>query len=266
MLRRSTLFYSFDPSKRITKLPGRKALDDIVKLELFNAAPPEQIIRIWQDHHIQFVQYYGRAISTAAYTAMRPRLEKSRYFVVPLFREKGLFNVVTNWNQDIVGVVPLAEFQKQGDGATVHMTVQFFTELAQDKGVVLVRCEIQDKVMQRQDCIFLTHMLLRYYTLPHLYETYVETFNKRPNQFDYHAYLRHMKEESSQKGKIDILDKKSEMRTGAYSSDNILKKSGAGGISTLGTGSSATAGISVPTATQKEALFKAHSKAQNRDK
>lgn len=259
----------YPTKKQFTKLPGRKCLDDIVKLDLFNASPPEQIINIWLDHHKQFVQYYGRVISTAAYTAMRPRLEQCRYFVVPLFREKGLFNVVTNFNDDIVGVVPLQEYQNKGDGATIHMTIQFFTELSQSKNLVLVRCEIQDKVMMRQDCVMLTHMLLKYYTMPQLYETYVETFNKRPNQFDYHAYLRQMKDEA-QNDKISILDKKSEMRSGAYSSANLMKgvsvATGAGGIKTFGTGSSATAGISVPTSTQTEALFKAHSKAQNRDK
>jgi hypothetical protein len=73
-------------------------------------------------------------------------------------------------------------------------------------------------------------MLLRYYTMPQLYEAYVETFNKRPNQFDYHGYLRHMKDS------INILDKKSEMRAGAYSSEGLIKGAtgGAGGISTLG--------------------------------
>lgn len=252
-----------------TKLPGRKCLDDIVKLELFNQAPTETVMNIWLDHHKQFVQYYGRVISTAAYTAMRPRLEKSKYFVIPVFRDKGLFNVVTNFNEDIIGVVPLAEFQKLGDHAQIHMTIQFFTELSQSKNLVLVRCEIQDKVMQRQDCVFLTSMLLRYYTMPDLYETYVETFNKRPNQFDYHNYLRNMKD-MAQKDDISILDKKSEVRQGAYSTENILKsksRSGSGGgISTMGTGSSASPEITIPTGTQKEALFKAHTKAQNKDK
>jgi hypothetical protein len=262
MLRRSLFL-------RKTKLPGRKCLDDVVKLELFNQAPPETIMNIWLDHHKQFVQYYGRVISTAAYNAMRPRLEKSRYFVVPIFRDKGLFNVVTNWNEDIVGVVPLGEFQKLGDHATVHMTIQFFTELSQSKNLVLVRCEIQDQVMMRQDCVFLTSMLLRYYTMPHLYENWVETFNKRPNQFDYHAYLRNMKDEA-QKDTVNILDKKNELRTNAYSTDNILKSKGlsatSAGISTIGTGSSTSPEISIPTGTQKEALFKAHTRAQNKDK
>ena len=79
-----------------------------------------------------------------------------------------------------------------------------------------------------------------------------------------------MKDEA-QNDKVNILDKKSEMRSGAYTSSNLMKgvsspSSSAGGVKTFGTGSSATAGISVPTSTQKEALFKAHSKAQNRDK
>eukprot|EP00656_Telonema_subtile_P031796 TRINITY_DN34814_c0_g1_i1.p1 TRINITY_DN34814_c0_g1~~TRINITY_DN34814_c0_g1_i1.p1 ORF type:complete len:141 (-),score=36.02 TRINITY_DN34814_c0_g1_i1:29-451(-) len=87
------------------------------------------------------------------------------------------------------------------------MTIQFFTELSRSKGMVLVRCEIEDKVFVRQDAIFLTQMLLKYYTFPKMYESWVEPFNKRPNQFDFHHYLRAMKDEAK-KDNIKIEDKK----------------------------------------------------------
>ena len=238
------------------KLPGRKALDDICKLELLRATPSAAIMNLWMDHHKQYTMYWGRVISVAAYNAMRPRLDTCRYFVVPLFREKGLFNVVTNFSDDVVGVVPLAEFQKKGDHAIVHMTIQFFTELAQDKQLVLVRCEIQDKVLQRQDCLFVTQMLLKYYTLPHLYEKYVETFNKRPNQFDYHEFLRHMKDEA-QKDTIDILDKKSEVRGESFTTENILRSKGlTGGSDSLLSTTTTKDGIKLPSAAMSAAIIK----------
>lgn len=209
------MFRFTTPCKRFLKVPGRKGLDEICKLHLLEATPAPQLATIWNEHHKQFVQYWGRVISTSAYEALRPRLTAAPYFVVPVFREKGLFNVVTNFHNDLVGVVPLGEFQKKQDHANIHMTIQFFTELSRSKNLVLVRCEIKDQVLMRQDCVFLTQMLLKYYTLPNLYETYVETFNKRPNQFDYHNYLRAMKDEA-QKDDIRIEDKKSGLRHDAY--------------------------------------------------
>ena len=201
MLRRSSV-------QHILKIPGRKSLDEICKLPLLEATPAPAVAHLWNEHHKQFIQYWGRTISTQAYDALQPRLAKSPYFVIPVFRDKGLFNVVTNFNNDLVGVVPLGEFQKKGDHAQVHMTIQFFTELSRSKQLVLVRCEIQDKVFVRMDCVFITQMLLKYYTVPRLYETYVEPFNKRPTQFDYHQYLKAMKDEA-QKDDIRIEDKKS---------------------------------------------------------
>jgi hypothetical protein len=153
--------------------------------------------------------YWGRCISGAAYNAIQPRLVSCPHFCVPVFREKGLFNVVTNFDRELIGVVPLGEWQKKQDSAQVHMTIQFFTELARSKDLVLVRCEIKDTVFTRQDCLFVTQMLLKYYTYPRLYEEWVETFNKRPHHFDYHRYLRTMKEEAEEGKKIEILDKKS---------------------------------------------------------
>lgn len=201
--------------RRFLKVPGRKSLDEICKLPLLEATPAAGVAMIWNEHHKQFLQYWGRTISVPAYEALRPRLSQSPYFVIPVFREKGLFNVVTNFHNDLVGVAPLAEYQNKQDNASIHMTIQFFTELSRSKQLVLVRCEIKDQVFVRQDCVFLTQMLLKYYTLPHLYEQYVETFNKRPNQFDYHHYLRQMKDEAK-KDDIKIEDKKSGNRYDAY--------------------------------------------------
>lgn len=209
MLRQSRPWHS------IFKRPGRKCLDEVVKLSLFEQASTQQVAYIWNQHHQQFLQYWGRTISSAAYAAIQPRLRVCPYFVIPVFREKGLFNVVTNFSDDLVGVAPLGEWQKKQDSTSLHMTIQFFSELARSKQLVLVRCEIKDEVFMRQDCLFITQMLLKYYTLPSLYEQWVETFNKRPNRFDYHAFLRSMKDDAG-KDNIVIQDKKSDMRRDAY--------------------------------------------------
>ncbi|ORC92327.1 ATP synthase mitochondrial F1 complex assembly factor 1 [Trypanosoma theileri] len=199
----------------IYKMPGRKSLDEICKLNLLEATPAPQVATIWNEHHKQFVQYWGRAISTDAYNALQPRLQKCPYFVIPVFRTKGLFNVVTNWDRDLVGVAPLGEWQQKQDNAQIDMTIQFFTELSRTKRLVLVRCEIKDKIFVRQDCVFITQMLLKYYTIPRLYENWVEVFNKRPHHFDYHMYLRNMKDEAH-RDDIRIEDKKTQMKLDAY--------------------------------------------------
>eukprot|EP00758_Cryptobia_borreli_P017126 Tbor_TRINITY_DN6163_c1_g2::TRINITY_DN6163_c1_g2_i1::g.22228::m.22228/K07555/ATPeAF1, ATPAF1, ATP11; ATP synthase mitochondrial F1 complex assembly factor 1 len=207
MLRRSNKVFGF------YKTPGRKSLSDICKVDLMESTPPAHLSWVWNEHHKQYPQYWGRTISTAAYQALQPRLIKSPYFIIPVFRDKGLFNVVVNFHNDIVGVTPLREFQEKQDNASINMTIQFFSELSRSKNMVLVRCEIQDKVFVKQDTMFITQMILKYYTIPRLYEQWVETFNKRPNQFDYHQYLRAMKDEAK-KDNIKIEDKKYDYRLG----------------------------------------------------
>ncbi|KAG8346895.1 putative ATP11 protein [Trypanosoma vivax] len=197
------------------KIPGRKCLDEICKLNLLEATQAARVAVIWNEHHKQFMQYWGRAISAEAYNALQPRLRQCPYFVIPVFRTKGLFNVVTNWDRDLIATAPLAEWQQKQDHAQPHMTIQFFTELARTKNLVLVRCEIKDNVFVRQDCVFITQMLLRYYSIPRLYESWVEVFNKHPNRFDYHMFLKNMKDEA-RRDDIRIEDKKTESRFDAY--------------------------------------------------
>ncbi|KAJ9469895.1 ATP synthase mitochondrial F1 complex assembly factor 1 [Diplonema papillatum] len=202
------------------KEAGRKSLDSILKLELLEKASPAAIMNLWTTHHQLVMQYWGRVISTEAFEVIAPRLKECPYFVVPVFRDKGMFNVVTNFQagrgadagrDDLMLCCPLGEWQAKQDHASIHMTIQFFTELSKSKGIVLVRCELMDQHMTKQDAMFVTHILLKYYTLPHLFN-HVELFNKSPNQFSYHNYLRQMKEEAkveTGKGKnIEILDEK----------------------------------------------------------
>lgn len=251
------------------KLPGRKHLDDVCKLDLLMAAPAAEVANIWISHHAQFAQYWGRVISTAAYNVLQPRLNTSRYFIVPVFRDKGIFNAVTNYNaeQGVIGVTPLQEWQNKGDHAQVHMLIQFFTELASAKDLVLVRCELQDKHMTRQDCALVTSLMLKFYTVQNLYDEYVETFNKRPNSFDYHAYLRCIKDDVG-KDRIRIEDKVSSMRSDAYSSSSSSSKLSTGGLQVsvpVQAAPMTEAGISLPTPTQQQALQRSHDKARTRD-
>eukprot|EP01060_Flectonema_neradi_P009788 TRINITY_DN1698_c0_g1_i1.p1 TRINITY_DN1698_c0_g1~~TRINITY_DN1698_c0_g1_i1.p1 ORF type:complete len:234 (+),score=24.75 TRINITY_DN1698_c0_g1_i1:67-702(+) len=196
------------------KTPGRKCLDDIMKVGLLEGLSSAGIMNMWTTHHQMVRDYWGRVVSDAAYEAMRPRLEKNPYFVVPVFRDKGLFNVVTNFSEDLVLVCPLGEWQQKQSHAQPHMTLQFFTELQKSKKLVLARCELQDNHMTKQDAMFVTHMLLKYYTLPTHYAL-VEQFNKEPHMFNFNNYLRQIKEDAAietGKGKnVRIEDAKREL-------------------------------------------------------
>ena len=98
------------------------------------------------------------------------------------------------------------------------MTIQFFTELSRSKGLVLIRCELRDQVMVKQDCMFSLHMLMKYYIVQSLFEQYVEKFNKQPGSFDYHMYLKQMRDEAGATS-VQIQDKKF---SGVYSASSSI--------------------------------------------
>eukprot|EP00756_Hemistasia_phaeocysticola_P046931 Hpha_TRINITY_DN20788_c0_g1::TRINITY_DN20788_c0_g1_i1::g.33403::m.33403/K07555/ATPeAF1, ATPAF1, ATP11; ATP synthase mitochondrial F1 complex assembly factor 1 len=204
--------------KGIFKTAGKKCLDQIVKLHLFEKAAPVDIASMWMTHHEFDLQYWGRVIPSQAYDELKPRLRTCPHFVVPIFRDKGIFNMVTNYHpghDDLVLGTTLQEWQEQGDSASVHMTLQFFTELQRSKGLVLARAELSDSRITKQDAMFVTQLLLKYYTMPDLYSRYVECFNRRSNEFDYHAYLRQVQQEAkveTRKGGNVVIGEKSHKR------------------------------------------------------
>ena len=118
---------------KIFKLPGRKSLEMIMKTDRLAMLTPPEIINLWISHHKELIQYWGHAFSIEAYTFVRERLHASPYFCIPIFRDCGLFNVVTCFEQDLIGVAPLKEWQEQGDHCQPHMLIQFFPELSSSK-------------------------------------------------------------------------------------------------------------------------------------
>ena len=182
--------------RNLFKLPGRKSLDTVMKMDLLLLLPAPQIINLWVQHHSQLLQYWGRVISNDAYIQMQQRLRQCPYFCVPVFRKTCLFNAVTCFDRDVVGVAPLREWQDKEDSCTPHLLIQFFTELASTKGIVLIRAELKDEVFTKEDSAFICGMLMKYYIEPNKYEQWVHAFNKNPHIFDYTAFLHSMKQET----------------------------------------------------------------------
>eukprot|EP01079_Euglenida_sp_SAG-EU17-18_P011043 gene11043-297_t len=236
---------------------------------------------MWLKTYNYDLHYYPRVISAEAYQAplptlppsltrapnlrvfpaLQPRLHRNPFFIIPCFRDKGIFNVVTN-NQvchhmlkffalaqylyDVLVQLPvlllaamqptqpeytvathLDEWQQKQGNAEAHVVISFFTELIKSKELVLVRSEIKEsaKIMNRtptlvhashslryipllQDAKHITDMVLKYYTLPDLYE-YVQAFNQAPQTFDYHVHLELVRRQV-QKDDIAITERKNE--------------------------------------------------------
>eukprot|EP01006_Ploeotia_vitrea_P058490 TRINITY_DN69534_c0_g1_i1.p1 TRINITY_DN69534_c0_g1~~TRINITY_DN69534_c0_g1_i1.p1 ORF type:complete len:242 (-),score=15.19 TRINITY_DN69534_c0_g1_i1:192-884(-) len=191
-------------AKNILKEAGRKGLDQIMKVAMAEREHPMAIANMWTTRHDYEIQTVGKVLSGNAYRALRPRLLENRFFVIPVFREQGLFNVMINNQSEMTLVAPLGEFQKKGDQCATHMTIQFFTELLASKDMVLMRSELKDNVMDKRDATHVTNTFLRYYTLPDCYQ-FVEQFNKQAHSFDFNRYLKKLQDDAKTWSSIKAL-------------------------------------------------------------
>jgi hypothetical protein len=100
------------------------------------------------------------------------------------------FTVVSDFQDRQNLMASLADYQSRASGASPWTVTTFYTELAPSKGIVLVRMDVVHATeLFRGDADRLLTLLIEYYTNDDKFTKWVETFNKRPDQFNFQTYM-----------------------------------------------------------------------------
>ena len=86
---------------------------------------------------------------------------------------------------------PLDKYKQLGDRAIPEMTSIFYEDLADEKGIVLMRGEIAGRSLQVHEAQYLGNQTSLLYSDNYKYDAVV-TFNKRPEEFSFDALLDEM--------------------------------------------------------------------------
>lgn len=82
----------------------------------------------------------------------------------------------------------LEEFKNKGFLSSPYFILTFFEELKQQKGLVLLRGDIIDTKITREEGKRLLKELLKFYLTEELYFEYVYKFNHSSDQFDFKKF------------------------------------------------------------------------------
>lgn len=111
-------------------------------------------------------------------------------------RETGLEFFFLQFQSHQCNFTSLLEYKTKGEKATTFLTITHYPELADKKGIVLMRGDINNnrkKLMTSTNAQFLAFALQRFYATDDPQKLkLVELFNTLPEEFDYQELIKEM--------------------------------------------------------------------------
>lgn len=167
--------------------PAPRRLDELVKLSLLRQETPERCREIWETYHDDKEFNVAETWSVEDYRMLMDRGKECPLFVYPVHREGGFFVVVTQVQGRHILATYLEDFRKDPAAANPYLAITFYDDLADDKGLVLVRGDVTPGALTPDEAIGLLGKVRRYYVEDEAFDR-VRGFTS--GDFDFDAYLR----------------------------------------------------------------------------
>ncbi|XP_044253806.1 ATP synthase mitochondrial F1 complex assembly factor 1 [Tribolium madens] len=173
-----------NPKKPLSSVEASEAsLDKVMKLDLIKDKTPEEIKEIWHQYHIQ-KNYISAVVPADDYAELEARGRQYPTFLFPLPRKEGYEFIMAQFEGNCVHFTPLLYYQVHKENAPECLTMTHYTELKDEKKIVLMRGEYDKNVIDLKEAQCLANQLQLYYVRPtgaHL--ELLERFTKRPDEF-----------------------------------------------------------------------------------
>lgn len=172
------------PKKPLDRVEASEAsLDKVMKIDLIKDKTPEEIKEIWHQYHIQ-KNFIAAVVPAEDYDEMEKRAKEFPTFLFPLPRQQGYEFMMLQFEKNAVHFTPLLYYQVHKENAPECLTITHYTELKDEKKIVLMRGEYDKNVIDLKEAQCLANQLQLYYVRPN--ESQLELlrrFIKRPDEF-----------------------------------------------------------------------------------
>ncbi|KAI9916556.1 hypothetical protein PsorP6_017027 [Peronosclerospora sorghi] len=172
--------------------PGARSLEQLVKLELLEKEQTPEIRTIWNKFHADKDDAIATALNAIQFHALVERATKAPYFIFPVYRQDGFFNMLCQFQQSCFLITYLEAFKENPSAAPPCVAVSLYDNLIATKDLALVRADVIH-MLDKKESQLLLHQLLTSYQRDELYDL-VDKFNNKPNQFDFELYRRLLKD------------------------------------------------------------------------
>lgn len=173
------------PNLRDCRSANRKQLQDIMKTELLADKSPEEIKNIWLDYHKTKDVIVG-VVPRDLYETMEARGREFSTFLLPVPRSQGYEFIMCQFLGNEVHFTPLIAYQTHKENAPECLTMTFYTDLMDDKSIVLMRGEYDSNILNCQEAQCLANELQLYYSQnSERRVNLLKKFTYSPNEFNH---------------------------------------------------------------------------------
>jgi len=176
------------PRSKYSHAPG-KSLASVMRLELLQDKSAVEVAFMWTEHW-KSKEALSAVIRRDAYQTIKNNAEQFDKFLFALPRDSGYEFIYTQFSGDEIHFTPLANFQVHGENAPECLTLVHYREMCDKLGIVLMKGDYDTKVLSGKEAQFLANQVQLYYggrDAPKW--ALVETFNRRPKDFDPNALI-----------------------------------------------------------------------------
>ena len=143
---------------------GPRKLSEIMKLSLLNDMSPSEIADIWQTYHDDKEQVHGLSVDSVKGRSILARAAQCPFFIHPLFRDAGHFMLLSQYQSPNYFLFAyLEDYRSDPINAKPLLTISIFNDMAETKGVTLVRCDIIDRGIHENEGLRICKYLLNDY-------------------------------------------------------------------------------------------------------
>eukprot|EP00088_Acartia_fossae_P036996 TRINITY_DN3818_c0_g1_i1.p1 TRINITY_DN3818_c0_g1~~TRINITY_DN3818_c0_g1_i1.p1 ORF type:complete len:284 (-),score=59.70 TRINITY_DN3818_c0_g1_i1:153-1004(-) len=152
-------------AKKATDSASSKSLDKVVKLDLLKDKTPEEITEIWTKHFSQQEKICA-VIPAETYKKMQQRFQEFNTFLFPIPRKNGYEFVMVQFQGNEAHFTTLINFQAHKENAPECLNMVHYTELMEEKGVVLMVGEYDKDTLDPREAKCLADQVEIYYSNP----------------------------------------------------------------------------------------------------
>lgn len=160
-----------------------KLLSDVMKTELIDGKLAEEIKTIWIEYH-KHKDCIAASVPLSTFELIQLRAEQFPLFLLPLPRDQGYEFILCQFSGNEVHFTPLISYQTYKENAPECLTIVYYPDLKESKGLVLMRGEFNKDILTAIEAQCLANELQLYYGEENEKRTrLLERFTHSPDEF-----------------------------------------------------------------------------------